>query len=162
VKLRHQQSGLSLIELIVVIAIIALLTSAAIPSYQNHIQRKNIALARVDIQSIELAIVHYDVTMGGLPDDLAKLRMDDMLNPWGQPYEFLNHTNVKGNGQFRKFKGEVPLNSDYDLYSIGPDSASNGPLTAATSRDDIVRAANDAFVGLGANFGDFGNSDSQQ
>ena len=30
-------------------------------------------------------------------------------------------------GKFRKDKNIVPINSDYDLYSMGPDGASGGP-----------------------------------
>ncbi len=41
----------------------------------------------------------------------------------------------------------VPINSDYDLYSKGPDGASQGPLTAKASRDDIIRANNGRFIG---------------
>lgn len=47
----------------------------------------------------------------------------------------------------RKDHNLVPLNTDYDLYSSGPDGASVGPLTAKASRDDILRANNGRFVG---------------
>jgi general secretion pathway protein G len=47
----------------------------------------------------------------------------------------------------RKDRNLVPINSDYDLYSMGPDGESMPPLTAARSRDDIVRANNGGFVG---------------
>ena len=48
----------------------------------------------------------------------------------------------------RKDKKLVPLNSDYDLYSMGPDGESKPPLTAKASKDDIVRANDGEFVGL--------------
>ena len=47
----------------------------------------------------------------------------------------------------RKDKNLVPLNTDFDLYSKGPDGASQKPLNAEASRDDIVRANNGAYVG---------------
>jgi general secretion pathway protein G len=46
----------------------------------------------------------------------------------------------------------VPLNSDYDLYSSGPDGESRSPLTAAPSRDDIVRANNGGYIGLAGEY----------
>ncbi len=54
--------------------------------------------------------------------------------------------------QARKDRFLVPINSDYDLYSRGKDGLSVAPLTAAQSRDDIVRAANGTFVGLAEKF----------
>jgi general secretion pathway protein G len=35
---------------------------------------------------------------------------------------------------------------------MGKDGESVAPLTAAKSRDDVVRAANGAFIGLASNF----------
>jgi general secretion pathway protein G len=55
-------------------------------------------------------------------------------------------------GQVRKDKNLVPINADFDLYSMGKDGASVPPLTAQASRDDIVRGSNGRFVGLGSDF----------
>jgi general secretion pathway protein G len=46
----------------------------------------------------------------------------------------------------------VPINTDFDLYSKGADGDSVAALTAAKSRDDVVRAANGAFIGLASHF----------
>jgi general secretion pathway protein G len=42
----------------------------------------------------------------------------------------------------------VPVNTDFDLYSLGEDGKSQSPFTAADSQDDIVRANNGGYVGL--------------
>jgi general secretion pathway protein G len=55
-------------------------------------------------------------------------------------------------GQMRKDKNMVPINTDFDLYSMGKDGESVLPLTAKKSQDDIVRASNGAFVGLGSDY----------
>jgi general secretion pathway protein G len=52
----------------------------------------------------------------------------------------------------RKDRFLVPLNTDFDLYSVGRDGESVPPLSAAKSRDDVVRAANGAFIGLASKF----------
>lgn len=56
------------------------------------------------------------------------------------------------NGQARKDRNLVPINSDFDLYSMGRDGQSAPPLTAKVSRDDIVRANNGGFVGLASDY----------
>ena len=52
-----------------------------------------------------------------------------------------------GKGKLRKDKNLVPINSDYDFYSMGSDGKSFPPLTANDSRDDIVRGRNGAYFG---------------
>jgi general secretion pathway protein G len=52
-----------------------------------------------------------------------------------------------GNARPRMDRFLVPINSDFDLYSMGPDGRSVAPMTARMSRDDIVRASNGRFVG---------------
>ena len=73
-------------------------------------------------------------------------------DPWGNDYQYLNIAKEKGKGKLRKDKNLVPINSDFDLYSMGPDGSSVAPLTARASRDDIVRANDGGFVGLAGNF----------
>lgn len=54
--------------------------------------------------------------------------------------------------QPRKDHNLHPINSDYDLYSMGKDGKSVSPLTGGPSRDDIVRANNGRFVGKAADY----------
>jgi len=44
------------------------------------------------------------------------------------------------------------LNSDFDLYSMGADEATKKPLTPPVSWDDIVRANNGEYIGLGSKY----------
>jgi general secretion pathway protein G len=55
-------------------------------------------------------------------------------------------------GQPRKDRFLVPINTDFDLYSVGRDGESVPSLNAVKSRDDVVRAANGAFIGLASRF----------
>jgi general secretion pathway protein G len=55
-------------------------------------------------------------------------------------------------GQLRKDHNLVPINTDFDLYSVGRDGLSVAPLTAPRSRDDVVRGNNGAYIGLGENY----------
>ena len=57
-----------------------------------------------------------------------------------------------GVGGARKDKFLVPLNSLYDLYSLGKDGESVPPLAAKASWDDIIMANDGGFVGLAKDF----------
>ena len=46
----------------------------------------------------------------------------------------------------------MPVNSDFDLYSMGADGESSAPFTAKNSHDDVVRANNGAFIGLAEDY----------
>jgi general secretion pathway protein G len=84
------------------------------------------------------------------PDSLADVGYDNLRDPWGNPYKYLkiiDNADPGVNGKRRKDHSLVPVNSDYDLYSMGPDGDSKAPFTARASRDDIVRASNGAFIG---------------
>ena len=77
-----------------------------------------------------------------------------MRDPWGNPFQYLriNGGNLKGKGSLRKDKSLVPVNSDFDLYSMGKDGVSVPPFTAKQSHDDIVRANNGGYIGLAADY----------
>ena len=64
----------------------------------------------------------------------------------------MNLEEPRNRGNARKDHSLVPINSDFDLYSMGPDGQSSPPLTARQSRDDIVRANNGNFVGVAADY----------
>jgi len=55
-------------------------------------------------------------------------------------------------GSARKDHFLVPLNSDYDLYSVGKDGKSRAPLSAPDSADDVIRANDGAYIGLAAHY----------
>ena len=81
-----------------------------------------------------------------LPNSLADIGYGDLLDPWGNPYQFANHANISP-GQRRKYKSTVPLNTDYDLYSMGPNGVTKAPITSANGYDDIIRAGDGEYIG---------------
>jgi len=55
-------------------------------------------------------------------------------------------------GSVRKDRFLAPINTDFDLYSMGPDGDSKSQLNAKASRDDIIRAADGAYFGVASGF----------
>ena len=140
-------SGFTLVELMAVIGIISILSGLAIPSYRNYIEQAKCMKAVADIRTLDKEIMSYKIGNGELPDNLSDINWGNLKDPWGTPYQYLNFKNITGKGKMRKDRFLVPLNTDYDLYSMGKDGKSNTPLTAKASRDDIIRANNGMYVG---------------
>ena len=149
--------GVTLVELMIVVAIIAILTSIAIPNYMAYKEKARVAAAIAEIRLIEIQIQNYVVDHHDYPESLSDIGKGIFIDPWGNPYQYLKIAGVdhKGKGKTDKRRKDhfmVPVNSDYDLYSMGRDGKSNAPFTAKMSRDDIVRANDGQFVGLASEY----------
>ena len=139
--------GFTLVELALSIAVVAVLGMLAVQGYGGWREKAQVAQAQNDIIAISSVIDQQWQDTQTLPASLAAIGRGGLRDPWGNPYQYLNLGSVKGKGKARKDHSLVPLNSDYDLYSMGPDGRSQPPLTAKASRDDILRANNGAFIG---------------
>ena len=67
----RQQQGFTLIELMIVIAIIGILASVAIPQYQIYTQRAEATTSLGAIRAVQLGVQEYAATQGTLPSSLA-------------------------------------------------------------------------------------------
>jgi general secretion pathway protein G len=139
--------GFTLVELLIVIAIIGALLAIAIPNYYKSIEKAKMTKIISEMKLLEKEILIYAIDNPGFPETLADIGRDNYLDPYGNPYQYLNMATAKGNGKKRKDHNQVPINSDFDLYSMGPDGKSASPLTAQSSYDDIIRGSNGAYFG---------------
>jgi general secretion pathway protein G len=145
------QRGVTLLEIMFALAMVAVLSAIAVPAYRAHLARVDIARAIGDVHDIGLSLERWQLNNGRFPDTLAEAGLGGRVDPWGNPYRYLNMDGAN-RGDMRKDKNLVPINTDFDLYSAGMDGESVPPLTARKSQDDIVRASNGAFVGLGSDY----------
>jgi len=150
-RARPRQAGFSLIEVMIVIGLIGTLAAIAIPNYIEYREKAKIAQAIGDIRAMETMIANFQIDNGRLPASLAEIGMGGRLDPWGTPYQYVTVAGTPP-GKLRKDRFLVPVNSDYDLYSMGQDRKSSTPFTAKASQDDIVRANDGAYVGLASRF----------
>jgi general secretion pathway protein G len=140
-----KNGGFTLVELILAIVIVGLLATITVGSYRDSVEKTNIEIAKADIKVIEGLIENHFFAHNALPNNLNNIFTK--VDPWGNNYEYLNMSTVTGNGPKRKDRNLVPVNSDYDLYSKGPDGQSASAFTAQISHDDIVRANNGGYIG---------------
>lgn len=133
VRLPARACGFTLLELLVVVAIIALLVGYVAPRYFSQVGKSEVGLARAQIDSLEKALDqyrldtgHYPSTEQGLaalqarPANEAKwggpyMRKAIPPDPWGQPYRYQSPGS----------------HGEFDLYSYGKDGQSGGEGEAA-------------------------------
>ena len=144
--------GFTLVEVVLAMVIVAVLVSLGIVSYRAYLERVDIARAGSDIAVISASVTEFKSEWGRFPTGLGEIGKSTMLDPWQHAYQYVDHSDLTSRGSWRKDKNIVPINSDFDLYSMGKDGSSAAPLTAAPSRDDIIRANDGAFIGLAARY----------
>jgi len=108
-----------------------------------------------EIDDIAKRIQFFEIENGRFPETLGEAGITE-LDPWGNPYQFISIAGkpLTGAGKVkpRKDKSLHPLNSDFDLWSMGPDGKTALPLTAKASRDDLIRAGNGSFIGTAEDY----------
>ena len=250
VSVDRRQQGFTIIELAIVMVIVGALAGLAVPTYLGYLDKARLARCIAEIRYISRAVDSYKAAYDVFPTTLAEAGAGDIVDPWGNPYEYLNiealslpgnngnaggnaggngnsggnagggggggassgnsgggtsggggggtgttnsittpsgngnsggngngggggkngawqwllpseayaasaNSNGSGNaskGKPRKDRFLHPINSDYDLYSMGKDGESVEPLTAKKSHDDVIRANDGSFVGLATEF----------
>lgn len=144
--------GFTIVELLLIVALIGILAALVLPLLTQELERARIRRAVADLRLIETALHKYETDEELLPDSLDELGMRLPLDPWGHPYEYLVFRGPGWRARARKDRFLVPINSTFDLYSIGPDADTRPPLQNRFSWDDVVRANDGAFYGLGRDF----------
>lgn len=150
----RKASGFTLLELMMVAVVAGVLLAIAVPSYHKIIEHQKVVAATVDLAKIAQELEKYRTMNFSLPDSLNQLNGIPPQDPWGNAYQYLNFkSNIPGiNGKIRKDHNLHPLNSEFDLYSMGADGQSVPPITGRASQDDVIWAGDGSFIGLASDY----------
>lgn len=132
--------------------IVAILVAVLWPGYARYRERQRVSQTRQDLVVMGGVIKSFQLDHSRYPDDLSEVQFANRLDPWGRRYEYLNISDAANAGKARKRKNLTPINSDFDLYSVGRDGETSPPLGAKQSRDDVVRANDGRYHGLASEF----------
>ncbi len=121
------KSSFTLIEMVIVVAIIGLLASIATPLYFRHVNSSKITTAKAQVKMLEQAVFDFRLDTGKLPSQSQGLEIlikkDQNVKNWKGPY-------IKGipldpwqNKYIYRVPGE---HGEFDIFSWGPDSQAGG------------------------------------
>lgn len=130
---RSGQKGFTLIELMVVIAILALLGGVVAPKVFDRLRKARPEKAKIDIKQIGLALDMYAADNGQYPtteQGLGALVRKPTSPPepmnWTRPYVEPTDFMDPWNNQYAYVSPSTHEGYDYDLYSFGSDGQEGG------------------------------------
>ncbi len=146
-----RQRGFTLIETMMMVAVLGVLVGIAMPLYHTYRDRVRSRMAAQEVGAMAGVIQRFELDRRAFPASLDQVGLSAKLDPWGRPYVYYN-VEANGRGGARKDRRLNPLNTDFDLYSLGPDGKTKPQVTQRDSVDDIIRASNGRYVGVAADF----------
>ncbi len=149
-KRLNNNAGFTLVEIIMVMAIIAVLALMVMPTFSHFVNKVRNTRAIAEIRGVEKDIWARFIDMDRLPNSLAEVGLDGMKDPWGNDYIYLRIGNPGVPRQ--KPLGIEDLNTDFDLFSRGQDGVYQTIIDDPQSKDDIVRASDGSWIGVGEDF----------
>jgi general secretion pathway protein G len=126
--------GFTLVELLVVLAILSLLVGIAVPQVFKYFSRAKEDAAKIQMQTIATGLDLFMLDVGRYPTDQEGLKALDEPPPgvarWTGPY--VSKSTILTDPWGRPYVYHQPgQHGDYDLYSLGPDGRATGPNDAS-------------------------------
>ena len=147
--------GFSLIELLIGVTVLGALIAIALPSFNRYRDQQKISVSVADLRVLDNRLKSHKLRTETFPAALNALIEPSPLDPWGQSYLYLRiegEDNKAIKNSVRRDKNLNPINSDFDLYSNGPNKNSKAQLDDKNSVDDVVRANDGGYYGLASKY----------
>jgi general secretion pathway protein G len=143
--------GYTLVELVLIVVIISILAAISIPFYITYVNTAKTARAVGEIRTLNTEINAYYIDNGKNPDNWIALGSKVLNDPWLRPYVYYNFASTAPLSPAAQVPLKdilnISLNTDFDLYSLGPDGVTAAVSGVSATDDDIARFNDGVYVG---------------
>lgn len=123
-KMKNGQAGFTLIELMIVVAIIGILAAVAIPAYQDYTIRAKVTEAMSIASQAKTAVSEYYVSQGSMPADQATAGLDSTATNYG--------TDIVKQMEYTRTDADTGV-VEMMIFDLGGDTAEGDTFTLTAS-----------------------------
>ena len=114
---KHRQKGFTLIEILIVVAIIGLIASLIAPNLIGRFEKSKEEIAKAQVEMLSSAVISFMIDMNRYPKSLDEL-INSTEPKWRGPY--LSKRKVPQDPWGRDYQFKSPGDhGPFDLYSLG-------------------------------------------
>lgn len=128
-RLKRNHSGFTLLELLVVVAIIAMLAGYVGPKYFAQLGKSEVGVAKAQIDAFDKALDQYRLDTGHYPSTdqglSALIKDPGGENRWAGPY-LKKNVPLDPWGRAYQYRAPGTDGKDYDIITYGKDGVSGG------------------------------------
>lgn len=125
----RSQAGFTLVELLVVLAILGLLIAVATPQVIKYLGRAKVDTARIQMHDLSTALDLFLVDVGRYPTQqeglTALVQNPGTLANWHGPYVKANNVPLDPWGQPYQYRIPGQNGNDYDLYTLNSNNVAS-------------------------------------
>ena len=128
-SIRDTQKGMTLLEIMIVVAILGLLATVVVSNLMGSLDNAKINITRTKISQVESAVKRYYLDFSDYPDS-----MKDLVNPGsGRPAYVKKAPKDDWNREliYKRSSGDTP----FVIYSMGPDGVKGNKDDIYTDKD---------------------------